>query len=97
MESHETILVDRSPLIAPNISSAIAPTAKIISGMAGAMSGNGNIGTGPGLLKAGAAHACRLGGSCHLLDQVVDRSLDRTQKRQRVDAHPQNENNKRYK
>ena len=47
MASHETARVDLSPLIAPNISSAIAPTARMISDSAGAMSGNGNTGIDP--------------------------------------------------
>ena len=47
MASQETVRVDFSPLIAPNISSAIAPAARMISDSAGAMSGNGNTGIGP--------------------------------------------------
>src|SRR5215813_5650130 len=46
MASQETIRVDRSPRMAPNISNVIAPTARIISGNAGAMSGNGDSGIG---------------------------------------------------
>src|SRR5947208_442641 len=38
--------------------------------------------------EAGAAHARCLGGGRHLLDQVIDGRLDRTQERERVDPHP---------
>src|SRR5580704_18580699 len=88
MASQETVRVDFSPLIAPKISSAIAPAARMISDSAGAMSGTGSTGIRPGLRQAGAAHARRLVGGRHLLDQVVDRFLDRAQERERVNSHP---------
>src|SRR5271168_2573549 len=44
MASQETVRVDFSPVIAPNISRAIAPAARIISGSAGARSGTGDTG-----------------------------------------------------
>src|SRR5437870_1878176 len=47
MASQETSRVDLSPLIAPTINSAMAPTARMISGSAGAMSGSGNSGIAP--------------------------------------------------
>src|ERR1700680_615010 len=47
MASQETVRVYFSPMIAPNITRAIAPTARMISDSAGAMSGNGNTGIGP--------------------------------------------------
>src|SRR5271156_325627 len=97
MASQETVRVDFSPVIAPNISSAIAPAARMISGSAGAMSGTGDIGINPGLRQAGAAHARCLGGGRHLLDQVIDGCLDRTQERERVDSHPNYQDEQRNK
>src|SRR5260370_18737311 len=95
--SQETARVDFSPLIAPNINNAIAPAARMISDSAGAMSGTGSTGIGPDLRQAGAAHARCFGSGRHLLDQVVDGCLDRTQERERADSHPTHQDEQRNK
>src|SRR5882757_4094144 len=47
--------------------------------------------------QAGAAHARCLGGGRHLLDQMVDGCLDRAQERERVDPHPNYQDEQRNK
>ena len=74
--SQETSRVERSPRSTPRISSTIAAAARIISGNAGEKSG---IGKGGILGQARAAQPGGVSGGVDLLDQVIDRSLDRRQ------------------
>src|SRR6516164_4257994 len=92
--SQEAVRADCS-LKAPNISSAIAPAMTMISGSAGKTASGGSSGTSPALLETCATHARCLRGGTHLLDHMIDRGLDRAQKRIRIDAHPHDQDQQR--
>src|SRR5438128_10206507 len=93
--SQETSRQEPSPRTAPRISSAIAAAARSISGNAGERTGKPSSGMELRLVEASAAQTRSLSGGVHLLDEMIDRDLDRPQERVRIDAHPQYEHQQR--